>query len=730
MRPLSLLILCYVASAHAEIDLSARKVSAAPGSIAATVLIEEVQKRIGGNWGSKGQPLTLTLNPSEPGINDEGYLLEVSSTGITRLTAHTERGLLFGVGALLRKANWSQGKFSLPSELRERTSPAYPIRGHQLGYRATANSWDAWTVEQYDQYIRELALFGVNAIENIPFQDTKPAPLMKLPRRDMNREISRICQKYDVEYWIWLPADFELTEAQTRATFLKQFEEMVAETPRLDGIFVPGGDPGHNAPEHVMPLLEDLAKRAKAKVWLSLQGFNRERENFVYRWIKDQQPVWLGGLVAGPSSPPAARSRENLPQQYGIRLYPDITHNKICQFQVPGLDQAIALTLGREAINPRPAEMARIHNRYAGLSTGFITYSDGVHDDINKAIFSALGWDPARQPRDILIEYARLHFSGNHAQEIADAILALERNWRGPLVDNGAIEATLDKWDALAKQLPQLDTNWRWQMNQLRAVYDTFVRRRLIYERKLEADANQILLTDGRPADGRIDAALAILNAAPIASNLRDRIINLCEKLFQSIGLQTSVAKYQASGAERGAVLDFIDYPMNNRYWLEDEFKKVRNLKNEATKLARLKEIATWENPGPGSFYDDIGNEGRSPHAEEDERDEPMFWWLDQGMSRLRLSSQTTMWPKRLFYQALDRSARYIVRTGGQGQSLLKIDGKPAQGQKTNDFFEFVVPPEAYADGQIELTWDIPKDESHLNWRQRSRLAEVWLIKK
>ena len=51
------------------------------------------------------------------------------------------------------------------------TSPAYPIRGHQLGYRNTANSWDAWTVDQYEQYIRELALFGSNCIENIPFQD-------------------------------------------------------------------------------------------------------------------------------------------------------------------------------------------------------------------------------------------------------------------------------------------------------------------------------------------------------------------------------------------------------------------------------------------------------------------------------------------------------------------------------------------------------------------------------
>jgi hypothetical protein len=27
------------------------------------------------------------------------------------------------------------------------------------------------------------------------------------------------------------------------------------------------------------------------------------------------------------------------------------------------------------------------------------------------------------------------------------------------------------------------------------------------------------------------------------------------------------------------------------------------------------------------------------------------------------------------------------------------------------------------------LTWDRPEDEAHLNWRQQSRIAEIWLLK-
>lgn len=695
-------------------DFSRAILKAPAGSIAASVLTEELQRRTGAKLNTD-QSHTITL-ATDTSLPKEGYALDATANNI-RISARSERGLLYGVGALLTYGTWAPNQFEV-APTKQSSAPTYPLRGHQLGYRSTANSWDAWTVEQYDQYIRELVLQGVNAIENIPFMDARPSPHFKVERSRMNREISRICQKYNIEYWVWLPVEFDLNDNSKRAPFLQQFEAMVADMPVLDGVFVPGGDPGHNSPELVMPLLEDLSRRTSPKIWLSLQGFNRSKEDFVYAWISDKQPKWLGGLVAGPSSPPLARTRERLPRNYPIRLYPDITHNKICQFQVPHWDQAYALTLGREAINPRPFEMAAIHNRYADSSIGFITYSDGVHDDLNKAVFTAMGWNPNRDPRSIAIDYSKLHFSSIHAEEIADAILSLERNWNGDLVANGSVEATLRTWNQLSLKLPQLNTNWRWQMNQLRATYDAFVRRRLIHERKLEQRANAILLRDDLTPSEAIAEATKVLNQWPLKDGLREALVALCEALFQSIGLQTSVEKYQASGSERGAILDFVDAPINNRFWLEDEFRKNPS-------KGRLREIATWENPGPGSFYDDIGHEFKSPHTEMDERDEPLFWWLDQGRSRLRLSEQTTMWPARLRYEGLDPKGTYTVRTGGQGRHLLSIDGKPVAGDR-----EFSVPAEALADGQLVITFEVPKDEDHLNWRARSRLAEVWLLKK
>ena len=177
---------------------------------------------------------------------------------------------------------------------------------------------------------------------------------------------------------------------------------------------------------------------------------------------------------------------------------------------------------------------------------------------------------------------------------------------------------------------------------------------------------------------------------------------------------------------------DFIDYPLNNRWWLEDEFKKVRALPSEAAKVGRLRVLARWEHPGPGSFYDNVGNASKATHVLPGET-EPTFWWWDEGKSRARLSWQATMWPRGVVYEGLDPEASYIVRTSGYGQAPLRINGDRVEpvldGKEMGEFKEFIVPRESLKDRRLVLTWDRP-DERALNWRKRSRLSEVWLLKK
>lgn len=759
------------------VDLTNATIVVRPGTLphseraAALVLSEELGKRTGlafkisEAWPATGPVIAITAESSVPAwkravpqcsAGTEGYrvLVEPQQAAplVVWIVGKDARGALFGAGQLLRRIDWAKLRVALPRVLDVTTTPKYPIRGHQLGYRAQANSYDAWNQAQFEQYIRELTYFGANSIEGIPLHDDRKTPVMKVPRREMNRDIGRMCEKYGLDYWAWMPAEFDLKDRALRERFLAQSAEFFKDTPVLHGIFFPGGDPGHNPPELVLPFLEDMAKvllpvHSNARIWLSLQWFSPPQVDSIYGYIEEKAPSWFGGLIAGPSSRPIPETRARLPKQYPLRDYPDLTHNKLCQYEVPSWDQAFALTLGREAINPRPSEFALIHNRLAPYTDGFISYSDGIHDDVNKTVWSALSWDPDTAVRDILTDYAKVYFQPSVANDAADAILALERNWHGPLIHNGAVEGTLLEWQKLERAAPQLDSNWRWQMCLLRAYYDAYVRRRLLYESDLEAQANHILAaasTGG--ADAVMDGALTVLNRAvsnPVSPEIRSRIDQLCAQLYESIGLQSSVSKYHAIGAERGAVLDFVDYPLNNRWWLEDEFKRVRALPSAAAKAARLYQIATWENPGPGSFYDDVGNIAKSPHvmqAEEETAAEtsraphPTFWWWDQGKSRARLSWQTTMWPTAMVYEGVDPNASYVVRSSGYGQALLRINGESVaptiDGKETGELKEFPVPEKFVRSRKLILTWDRPQGEEHLNWRQHSRLAEVWLIRR
>lgn len=344
------------------------------------VLQEEVKQRTAiawplvSKWGSVPVIVLATIKddevngvqvPKRPGkdlpeTKDEGFRIVLDKTNgrdVLWLIGADERGVIFSIGQFLRTALLSKNKilFSKADEIA--TSPVYPIRGHQLGYRNTANSWDAWTVDQFEKYIRELAMFGTNSIENIPFQDDAPGPNMKVPREEMNIRMSEICNNYGLDYWVWTPADVDLSDTARFEAEVKRHAAFYKECPRLDGVFFPGGDPGDNDPKYVMPFLKRLAAELKkyhphAGLWISLQGFSDAQVDYFYDYLQKNDPDWLTGVVTGPSSPGIAATRFRLPAKYRHISYPDITHSVRCQYPVLDWDQSFALTEGREVCNP------------------------------------------------------------------------------------------------------------------------------------------------------------------------------------------------------------------------------------------------------------------------------------------------------------------------------------------------------------------------------------------
>ncbi|MGN6493192.1 MAG: hypothetical protein ACTHLE_14425 [Agriterribacter sp.] len=692
-----------------------------------------------------GRKVPVSSNSSSPEYKKEGYRVTVENTEgqqVVWVIGADARGVLFGAGWLLRQLEMKNKTAKLAGNINIAASPMYPIRGHQLGYRNTANSYDAWTVQQFEEYIRELAIFGSNAVEGIPFhEDDKGSPHFKIPASEMRIRISEICQAYDMDYWVWTPVEFDLKDKERREAELRTHEAFYKACPRLDHIFFPGGDPGDNHPSEVLPFLEALHKQLtqyhpNAKVWISLQGFNTEQIDYFYQYLKNNNPAWLEGVVSGPSSPPIAETRYRLPAKYKHRQYPDITHSIRCEFPVERWDQAYALTLGRESVNPRPYAFAKIHETYAPFTDGFVSYSDGNHDDVNKVIWSMRAWDIHKDVNEILDEYCRFFFNSDVEHAAAAGITGLEQNWNGSLAANGGVEALLSYWQKLEKENAGLKNNWRWQMLLLRAYYDAYTRRRLLYEQQLEEKANAILAGATKEnTDNTMDAALAMVNTADkinIAPDLRKRIEDLCADLYASTGLQTSVTKYKAKGYERGAVLDFADYPLNNRWWLADEFAQIKSMSNAAEKLKRIQTIYTWEHPGSGSYYDDVSSVSKGTRVKTISDDATDIAWWDNGKSRKRLSAQTFQRAPALEYKNLDPGARYSIRVCGFGDALLRVDGvrlSPLVYNKEADTFkEWIIPLSLTQDGYINVSFDIP-EESHLNWRQNSKISDIWLLK-
>jgi hypothetical protein len=757
-RPVAvfLALAAFSCDAHA-LDLTGATVVTPPAFTgperkAAAMLLDEVEKRTGVRWPAANSATGLRIELTDQRITPaEGYHIEVRGESV-HVAGNDARGVLFGIGRLLRELRMERGAVTIPDGWSETSAPEYALRGHQLGYRPKTNSYDGWGVPVWEQYIRDLAVFGTNAIELIPprSDDDADSPHFPLPPMRMMTEMSRLADEYGLDVWIWYPAmDLDYSDPKTVAAALEEWGEVFRKLPRIDAVFVPGGDPGHTEPKFLMALLEKETEvlhryHPKAQMWVSPQSFNQAWLDEFYAILKTE-PAWLSGVVYGPQTRATlAEVRAAVPKRYPIRHYPDITHSRQCQYPVPDWDVAYSATEGREVINPRPTGEAEIFRQTAHYTAGFLSYSEGCNDDVNKFVWSALGWNPGAKVEDILREYGRYFISERQGESFARGLLELEQDWKGPLAANTGVEATLAHFAELEHAAtPQMLANWRFQQALYRAYYDAYTRRRLIYETDLEHQAMDALRSAHEAgAERAMSQAEAILHKAVterVAGDLRARDFELAEALFQSIRMQLSVARYKAIAVDRGATLDTIDAPLNNRLWLEQRFRELRAAASEGERLAGIDQILHWTDPGPGGFYDDLGDTTRQPHLVPSETTIVGFgptgtrrhsWW-DHAESKFDA-------PVRMHYSGLDPAARYKIRVvyagenprrkmrlvAGEKWEVHGLIEKPAPLRP----LEFEIPHEATERGELDLAW---YGEPGLGGNGRGcQISEVWLIKR
>lgn len=781
-------------------------------SKAAQVLVEEAAKRCGITWpvgSSKKANARLTIYlatrqsanklarrnlVSEPilhGLKADGFLLQSGRDRDGEWIAvfgADERGLLFGVGKLLRLIDFGRQQAALAAApLHLASNPEYKLRGQQLGYRPKTNAYDAWSVEIWDQYIRDLAIFGNNAVELVPprSDDLPDSPHFPLPPAQMMVEMSRIADSYGLDVWIWYPAmDRDYSTAATVENALKEWGRIFAMLPRVDAVFVPGGDPGHTEPKYLLALLEKQKKNLcqyhpQAQMWVSPQGFSADwMQEFLEIVRQESTKQWLDGIVFGPMSRLAeSELRQALPQSYPIRCYPDITHSVECQYPIPDWDVAYALTEGREVINPRPRGEANILRRIMPGTVGFITYSEGCNDDVNKFVWSALGWDSRQSVIDVLRDFAHYFIGKQETEGFAQGLLHLESNWKGPLATNISVEVTLGRFQDMEQSCsPAVLENWRFQQALYRAYFDAFVRRRLLVETAQVQQARDYLERvfeigwgavpshigsapattppnglDPGPVLARAQATLEETIVRPAAGELRARVEELGAMLFQSIRMQLAVERYQGEAVNRAANLDTLDTPVSDTMWMRRQILNIRTMNDPMAQIAAIHSLLFRTDPGPGGFYDQLGNVSVRPHLlpgpgsteDPDFRRSALIGFNYPDTLQDKAPMAWKCWAESLFdepltlhYSRLNPQGQYrlrVVHSGDAPHTKLRLMANdkveihpymlrtwPPAPQ------EFAIPQEATSSGELKLSWT---REPGLGGNGRGcQVAEVWLI--
>ncbi len=513
---------------------------------------------------------------TRPGLSADEFAVE-ERDGRLYFVSEGIRGAMYAAGLFLKKAVKTGESLSLTKDITGAYSPSKRIRGHQLGYRTTPNTYDAWSFDDYERYYIELMFAGVNTVEHIPYENgySKRNPLMKYDEEEFLVKAVEMADSLDLDVSLWHPN----AEGETDETAAERRKNLYKKLCRVNYVFVPGGDPGS------LPARE-FVKRCRA-ISSALKEVHPSAELWPSAQAPHEYPCWgkefldelnidakgIDGIIYGPNhAMPLEELYEFCRGRFEMRFYPDITHNVRCEYPVHydknDWHYALCTCLGRECTNPRPEEYYGLYKETEDFFEGSVSYSEGITDDVNKFLWSSLDYDGGITAREAIEDYSRLFFFGADFEKTTDLIFGLEENWRGDPASNESIDRVYSGFCEILKNHPFLAENWRFLQLYFRACCDMLVKQRFVFETELILRARAALESGDSPA------AYDILRAEypPCYNTLRKEIDYLAERLFSLIGYQSDVEHYYADNPERGAVLDTIDLPVTDRKLLLSKY--------------------------------------------------------------------------------------------------------------------------------------------------------------
>jgi hypothetical protein len=127
---------------------------------------------------------------------------------------------------------------------------------------------------------------------------------------------------------------------------------------------------------------------------------------------------------------------------------------------------------GGYGANPLPARFQGLWDGVKSKLAGGFPYSEGIYEDLNKAVYAGFYWQADRRAEETIREYAAYEFGPGTVDDVVAAVRALEANHTRPAGDAGSAEALRHLDRAALAMTPQARASWRWRILYLRAVLD------------------------------------------------------------------------------------------------------------------------------------------------------------------------------------------------------------------------------------------------------------------
>ncbi|MGN6493712.1 MAG: hypothetical protein ACTHLE_17045 [Agriterribacter sp.] len=469
------------------------------------------------------QPVKIVFKIEE-GIGKEGFSITDRADGAVVITGNDERGLLYGVGKLLRTSEYTAKGFKV-GQWRGKTVPQKSIRGiywatHFYNYYQTA------PVEELKKYIEDLALWGYNNIkvwydmhhftsfddpEATRFRERLDYIMHAAKSVGMGVSFTMIAN----EAYVNTPQPLRAAPGSARGAVYP--EDVCPNKPGgLDYIlkvrseffdwckqyapdyitlwpYDPGGCGTHDCypwgSNGFLKCAEAVAKLARekmpdTKIIISTWMFDSTEWNSMLRQLPSINK-WMNAVMV-----------EKIPgaeQQY--KGFFTQLHDSIRAVGFPEISMYNSFPWGGFGANPFPGNLLQQWQEVSKVSSGGFPYSEGIFDDINKITYAQLYWNNSVGIDEILDEYVRYELGVAVTDSVVKMIHTLEQNhhmrwWPGklegiklsldwfpsknaaPEKDPGAEEAystaikTNNEMPEWAKQ------NWRWRILYIRTMLD------------------------------------------------------------------------------------------------------------------------------------------------------------------------------------------------------------------------------------------------------------------